>query len=254
MSITTSPSISSLAPALSLAQGEIRAAGKGGHNKFDDYTYSKLEDFLAVSRPILAKHSFSLLFSVVDHFNMPDRPTRKEGIEHCAQVTVAARLVHGSGEWIQASGIGEGQDRADKSLYKAITGAKKYLLAGLLAIPTSDDPEDGEHGEPVRPHAPIVTSGFLQTAPYTASSMTTVSYTTEPAIHVGKETIISPGVVVKAAKKLTIKQRYDAAYEAMCERYTMAATEAFIAEIKEKHPTTDARIEAMEQMLQKDPK
>lgn len=257
LSISSSPSITAIAPALSLVQGDVRAAGKGGHNKFDNYSYSKLEDFLAVSRPILAKHGLSLMFSVVDHFNMPDRPTKKEGIEHCAQVTVVARLTHASGEWVQATGVGEGQDRADKSLYKAITGAKKYLLAGLLAIPTTDDPEDGEHGEPAPanfPHRPpnlkITNTGSLGTTTTSGPLTGTITVGGEP-IHVGRETHITTGVhtVIKAPKKLSLKERYDLAYEAMCEQYTMAATEGFIAEIKNHHATTEARVSAMEKML-----
>ncbi len=280
MSITTSPSITSLAPALSLAQGEVRAAGKSGNNSYDKYTYSKLEDFLHVSRPILAKHGLALLFSVRDHVNMADRPTKNQGIEHVAQVMVDARIVHTSGEWIQATGVGEGQDRADKSLYKAITGAKKYLLAGLLAIPTSDDPEEGEHEETVAPPLPrrpapikTVDTGSLGTrlAPEGTTltggtvTMGTPVYIQAPPFspvppQVTADTSKGVGVtpmrtITKAPKKLSIKERYDAAYETLCEQFTMAATEAFVAEIKEKYKTNDERISAMEKLITtKEPK
>lgn len=261
MSILTSASTTSIAPALALAQGEVRAAGKSGDNKFDRYTYSKLEDFLTVSRPILAKHGLSLMFSVCDHFNMPDRPTKKEGIEHCAQVTVVARLTHTSGEWVQVTGVGEGQDRADKSLYKAITGAKKYLLAGLLAIPTTDDPEEGDHGEPAQapppPPRPTFTISSTNAGPVTMGSPALVTFPPGEPLHVGRETTVRAGVIretVKAPKKLSPKERYDLAYEAMCEKYTMAATESFIQEIKDKHLTVESRIKAMEEMVAKEAK
>ncbi len=259
MSITTSPSITSLAPALSLAQGEVRAAGKSGNNSYDKYTYSKLEDFLHVSRPILAKHGLALLFSVRDHVNMADRPTKNQGIEHVAQVMVDARIVHTSGEWIQATGVGEGQDRADKSLYKAITGAKKYLLAGLLAIPTSDDPEEGEHAETVAPPRPPI--GYGTTITVGTPTFVQVPLVSPVTTDMGPGSTTPAGVgnppgitgtrhIAKAPKKLSIKERYDAAYETLCEQFTMAATEAFVAEIKEKYKTNDERISAMEKLLE----
>ena len=52
------------------------------------------------------------------------------------------RLSHAeSGEWIEIDIIGEGYDRGDKAVYKAITGARKYGLACLFDLVTTDDPE-----------------------------------------------------------------------------------------------------------------
>jgi hypothetical protein len=53
--------------------------------------------------------------------------------------------MHISGESIEYIGYGEGQDRADKALYKAITGGKKYLIANIFNVPTTDDPETDSH-------------------------------------------------------------------------------------------------------------
>lgn len=146
-----SESIHKLAPALVKAQSEIKAAQKSGDNKFDKYKYSKLEDFFDSAKPILAKHGFALVIGTPSVNPLPDRTTKNGGAEHACQVTVSACLIHESGEWIEAIGQGEGQDRADKSIYKAITGAKKYAVAGLLAIPTTDDPEADESVGRARP-------------------------------------------------------------------------------------------------------
>jgi hypothetical protein len=131
-------------PALSAAQAEIKSAQKSGDNKFDHYQYAKLEDFMAQAKPIMAKHGLALVCSTEEVIPMEDRTTKNGGVEHCVRVRVSATLYHTSGECITAFGFGEGQDRADKAIYKAITGAKKYLVAGLLAIPTTDDPEADE--------------------------------------------------------------------------------------------------------------
>ena len=133
-----------LAPALVKAQADVRAAGKTGDNKFDRYNYAKLEDFYDAAKPVLAKHGLAVLFQTDSCESLPDRVTKNGGAEHTVRVRVSATLVHESGESVTVTGYGEGQDRADKATYKAITGAKKYVLAGLLAIPTSDDPEADE--------------------------------------------------------------------------------------------------------------
>ncbi len=139
-----SESIAKLAPALVKAQSVIKAAQKSGDNKFDKYRYSKLEDFMDQAKHVLADYDLALVIGNPIVSVLPDRTTKNGGAEHACQVQVSATLIHGSGEWIEVVGHGEGQDRADKSIYKAITGAKKYAVAGLLAIPTTDDPEADE--------------------------------------------------------------------------------------------------------------
>jgi ERF superfamily len=139
-----SESITKLAPALAKLQAAIKPAQKSGDNKFDKYRYSKLEDFLDQCQGPLANHGFSLIMSNPIVAMLPDRVTKSGGSEHAVQVQVTATLIHESGEWIEVAGHGEGQDRADKAVYKALTGAKKYIVAGLLKIPTTDDPESDE--------------------------------------------------------------------------------------------------------------
>lgn len=153
-----SETIAKLAPALVKAQSEIRAAQKSGDNKFDRYKYSKLEDFFDAAKPALAKHGLAIVIGNPIVAALTDRPTKSGGSEHACQVMVEVTLIHESGEWIEAVGYGEGQDRADKSIYKAITGAKKYAIAGLLAIPTTDDPEADETVGQAAPPAPKLTS------------------------------------------------------------------------------------------------
>lgn len=46
-----------------------------------------------------------------------------------------------SGEFIEGTFNGTGEDKLDKGTYKAITGAIKYILTSTFLIPTGDDPE-----------------------------------------------------------------------------------------------------------------
>lgn len=49
-----------------------------------------------------------------------------------------------TGESINGKFCGQGSDKGDKGIYKAITGAIKYCLTSNFLIPTGDDPEKDE--------------------------------------------------------------------------------------------------------------
>lgn len=50
-----------------------------------------------------------------------------------------------SGESVTSRVFGYGQDKGDKGVYKAATGAEKYFLLKTFMIPTGDDPEVDSH-------------------------------------------------------------------------------------------------------------
>jgi len=130
--------------ALAKAQAEMKLVGKSGQNTFDKYEYAKLEDYVQIVHPVLHKHGLALVSSV-DHIEqLPNRPTSKGGTEYAVRVKLTMILSHTSGEQITATAYGEGQDRADKAIYKAITGARKYGLAAMFNLATGDDPESDE--------------------------------------------------------------------------------------------------------------
>jgi hypothetical protein len=65
-----------------------------------------------------------------------------------------------TGEYIEGYGVGVGQDSGDKAIYKAITGALKYVLTGNFLIETGDDVENDEN-EPTEPvHVPVETDVY----------------------------------------------------------------------------------------------
>lgn len=140
----TSDSITNLASALAKMQAELGIISKSGENKFDKYTYATLEDYIKGTRDTLSKYGFFLIASVESLTQLSDRTTRNGGLEHAVQISLTIRLIHQSGEWVETRCIGEGQDRADKAVYKAITGARKYAIASVLGLATSDDPEADE--------------------------------------------------------------------------------------------------------------
>lgn len=128
--------------ALARAQAEAGGVvGMSGRNDYDKYAYAKLEDFTRLAHGVLQRHGLSFVVGVTAVETLPERKTKNGGTEYAVRVQLQGTLFHVSGKGIQFSGAGEGQDRADKAIYKAITGGKKYMLAGLLNLATTDDPE-----------------------------------------------------------------------------------------------------------------
>jgi hypothetical protein len=149
----SSETVAKIAGALAKAQAEFKGVQKGGQNTYDKYSYAKLEDYVVAIRPVLAKHGLSLLSSVDEVVALEERKTSNGKSEHAVRVKLVVRVLHESGEWVEAAAWGEGQDRADKAVYKAITGARKYGVAAALGLATTDDPEEdgGDEQPPADP-------------------------------------------------------------------------------------------------------
>lgn len=143
------------------AHADLKPVGKSGQNTFDKYSYAKLEDYVSAVTPVLQKHGLFMVSSVEDVIRLEYRTTGSGKIENVAQVKVAVRIYHVSGEWIETTCFGEGQDRADKAIYKAVTGARKYAIAAALGLATTDDPE-ADSPPDTRPAAKPVPIGIGQ--------------------------------------------------------------------------------------------
>lgn len=139
-----SESITKLAAALCKAQAEVGNPKKSGYNKFDKYPYALLEDIISACRPVLNKFGLSVMQIGADVVSASQRTTSKGGTEHHFVIREVYSLLHESGEWVEFEQVAEGQDRADKAIYKAATGGRKYALMALLNLASEDDPERDE--------------------------------------------------------------------------------------------------------------
>ena len=139
-SINTDQILPALLAVRKAAQGVVPESGT---NKHDDYTYSKLKDYHGVIRDAAHEHGLVILESSgFLHETALDRTTSTGKKQNAVIVTVTLRVIHAeSGQWVQVTAPGEGQDRADKSTYKAITGARKYATALAFNLVTTADPE-----------------------------------------------------------------------------------------------------------------
>jgi hypothetical protein len=120
---------------------EVTYVQKTGRVKFGntDYKYAGEGEILAAARPVLVRFGLTLLPSCVEMTTSGDK----------VYVKMEYSLIHTSGAvWPEKLFMwGCGADKGDKAIYKAITGANKYMLFKLLNIPTGDDPEAGTQPE-----------------------------------------------------------------------------------------------------------
>jgi hypothetical protein len=123
---------------------EVDYVQKKGENDFHGYKYATEADVLDRLRPAMVKHGLVLIPSV----------QQVSSVDQYGNTTVSIHytLAHISGAvWPQpviAAGCGNDRNKSgigDKGLYKALTGANKYLLFKLFQIETGNtEPEDSE--------------------------------------------------------------------------------------------------------------
>lgn len=142
----TSEQIDKIAAALIEAKSKIGTVKMSGYNKFDKYPYATLNDYLSAVKPALTEHGLMIITGASEIVPQPPRTTNAGKTDNAVLVKLTLRLLHSSGQWIEIDQWGEGQDRGDKGTYQAVTGARKYGIANLLCLFTSEDPEAIDKG------------------------------------------------------------------------------------------------------------
>ena len=137
----SSESIAKISVALVKAQAKFQAVAKAGTNKEQGYKFASLINFIEASEEGLRDHDLAVLTFVRKVIQLPTVVTKTNTTWYNVRVIIGLRLIHTSAEWIEISSFGDGRDTSDKAIYKAITGARKYGLASLLNLATTDDPE-----------------------------------------------------------------------------------------------------------------
>lgn len=147
-SIETSESTAKIIPAIIAAEKEIGDIAKGGWNSHQRYNYTQLKDVIGATKGQFLANGIAIVFSATDPRQLPisdEEITAKaksgKQPQRTTEVTVTARLMHESGEWIQVRAVGQGADAADKGAFKATTGGMKYALLMVTNSATTDDPE-----------------------------------------------------------------------------------------------------------------
>jgi len=136
-----SESITDLATALCLAQGEIGGAVKNNTNPHFKSAFADLESVIKVIKPAFLKHGLSFV----------QLPITSEGGKG---IGVSTMLMHSSGQWIEGEYLLPLEKVTPQGAGAAITYARRYGLVSLVGIPQVDlDAEDISVQAP--PPAPV---------------------------------------------------------------------------------------------------
>ena len=119
--------------------GYVQGTGWNAHHK---YKYVSEADLLKAVQPAMVTNAL-ILTPIRVHTQEP----QPSGNQIRQDILVTYLLAHVSGQFIRAQAPGSGTDSLDKAIYKAMTGAYKYILRQTFAIPSGDDAER-EYGKP----------------------------------------------------------------------------------------------------------
>ena len=126
---------------LSLIQKGIEVMPKGGYNDFNKYNYLMEAQVTTKIKELMDKNEivFHYQSEVVD---TKEYQNNKGNVQFLVTVKVSYEFLDiDSAESVAGVVYGQGADSGDKGIYKAITGAIKYLYMKTFNIPTGDDTE-----------------------------------------------------------------------------------------------------------------
>ena len=117
-------------------QEEAKPPEKDGYNKFHKYSYATAESVIYSARQLFHKQRLVVLPTVISRTILPC----DNGVLCVVEMSFGI-CDSETGECLEYSCFGDGYDKTDKAVYKAITGCTKYGYLMALQIPTTDDPE-----------------------------------------------------------------------------------------------------------------
>lgn len=138
---------SALYKKLSAVMAEVERIPKNGWNSFHKYKYAQEADVSEHLRKAFATQGLFVLPSCLKQ-EIVTQAGKDGDSNYLTIIDMEMTIVDTeTGESVTVKWAGQGQDKGDKGLYKAFTGAVKYFLMKTFLIPTGDDPEEDERPE-----------------------------------------------------------------------------------------------------------
>ena len=129
---------------------------KDKKNTHDGYNYLSEEKIKEHFQGMFAKERLMFLPVGTQITKSVDTTTSTGKPTHLTEVVFNYQIVDvDTGFFISGSSSGQGEDRADKGVYKAITGALKYALTTTFLLPAGNDPEDDSDVEVPKKATPV---------------------------------------------------------------------------------------------------
>ncbi len=130
---------SNLLKKLMAVRAEVAYMQKDGRNSAQGYNFLSERQITESFKELFDKHRIMFHYSSKITSVQPNA----SGKQILTGVQVDYEFVDpDTGETVGGTAAGQGTDANDKGVYKAITGAIKYVFMKTFMIPTGDDPED----------------------------------------------------------------------------------------------------------------
>jgi hypothetical protein len=127
----------SIHQALIAAQKAIKNVGKDGQNTYDRYAYRTIDGVMDAVHAAFVQAGVVAIPKVISKEQV-ERTSRKGEMMIHTTLEVEYTFYAQDGSNVSAIVQGEGMDRGDKSINKAMSGAYKYAMFQVLAIPTAE--------------------------------------------------------------------------------------------------------------------
>ena len=115
---------------------------KAGYNDFNKYSYVKESDVAEKFQSLLVKHRVFLFSSVTEAKSVQvQSASGKPSILSTVQMKYTFVNVDSPEDQFIVNATGDGMDTGDKAIYKALTGAHKYLLIRNFNLGSDNDAE-----------------------------------------------------------------------------------------------------------------
>ena len=125
---------------------------KKDKNEYDNYAFRGIDAVYNAVSPILAKHGLLILQRVLS-CETSQRQSSRGGVLFNSVVDVEFDLISSSdGSKHTIKTFGEGMDRSDKSINKALTAAYKYALFQAFCIPVEGSSDADKDSHSVAPY------------------------------------------------------------------------------------------------------
>ena len=184
---------------LAEVMAEVGYVQKDGTNSHFKYKYASAEAVLKKLNAALSQRKIAL-GSTVELLNYEAGN---------AIVRITLTLMRGT-DFLQVSGLGQGQDKGDKAVMKANTAALKYAVANAFLISWGDDPEaDASTDSPAPKKAKKTEVRTLPTDEARDLGEAIQKATTEKALEKIKPDIVALKADDPAAYKVLVKEFKD---------------------------------------------
>jgi len=125
---------------------DVGAVGKDSENTFDKYKFRGIDAVMNALYPAMVKNGLFVVPEVLEQ-SREDRLSKKGDPLIYSVSKVKYTFYAEDGSHVSAVVIGEGMDRGDKSMNKAMSAAFKYACFQTFCIPT-DEMKDSEKDSP----------------------------------------------------------------------------------------------------------